>query len=194
MRLIFATNNNNKVKEIRSALSVGFEIITLHEAGIYKDIPEPHDTLEANASEKSKVIFELTGKNCFSEDTGLEVVALKGEPGVKSARYIDGEPQYTDIIEKLLVKMEGITDRRARFRTVISVMIDGHETLFEGICNGNITLDRRGSQGFGYDPVFIPDNASRTFGEMELEEKKQYSHRAKAFEKMIQWLKQRDDK
>lgn len=194
MRLIFATTNNNKVKEIRSALSVGFEIITLHEAGIYKDIPEPHDTLEANASEKSKVIFELTGKNCFSEDTGLEVVALKGEPGVKSARYIDGEPQYTDIIEKLLVKMEGITDRRARFRTVISVMIDGHETLFEGICNGNITLDRRGSQGFGYDPVFIPDNASRTFGEMELEEKKQYSHRAKAFEKMIQWLKQRDDK
>lgn len=190
MTLIFATNNNNKVKEIRNALNERFEIISLKEAGIDKDIPEPYDTLEANASEKSRVIFEMTGKNCFSEDTGLEVEALNGEPGVKSARYADGEPQYVDIVDKLLAKMEGQDNRRARFRTVISVIIDGKESLFEGICEGRIITERRGSSGFGYDPVFIPDGADRTFAEMELDEKKLYSHRAKALKKLIEWLQQ----
>jgi len=190
MTLIFATNNNNKVKEIRNALNERFEIISLKEAGIDKDIPEPYDTLEANASEKSRVIFEMTGKNCFSEDTGLEVEALNGEPGVKSARYADGEPQYVDIVDKLLAKMEGQDNRRARFRTVISVFIDGKESLFEGICEGRIITERRGSNGFGYDPVFIPDGADRTFAEMELDEKKLYSHRAKALKKLIEWLQQ----
>jgi len=190
MTLIFATNNNNKVKEIRNALNERFEIISLKEAGIDKDIPEPYDTLEANASEKSRVIFEMTGKNCFSEDTGLEVEALNGEPGVKSARYADGEPQYVDIVDKLLAKMEGQDNRRARFRTVISVIIDGKESLFEGICEGRIITERRGSNGFGYDPVFIPDEADRTFAEMELDEKKLYSHRAKALKKLIEWLQQ----
>ncbi|WP_409966164.1 dITP/XTP pyrophosphatase [Mycovorax composti] len=190
MTLIFATNNNNKVKEIRNALNERFEIISLKEAGIDKDIPEPYDTLEANASEKSRVIFEMTGKNCFSEDTGLEVEALNGEPGVKSARYADGEPQYVDIVDKLLAKMEGQDNRRARFRTVISVIIDGKESLFEGICEGRIITERRGSNGFGYDPVFIPDGADRTFAEMELDEKKLYSHRAKALKKLIEWLQQ----
>src|SRR5690606_35260186 len=147
MTLIFATNNNNKVKEIRNALNERFEIISLKEAGIDKDIPEPYDTLEANASEKSRVIFEMTGKNCFSEDTGLEVEALNGEPGVKSARYAEGEPQYVDIVDKLLAKMEGQDNRRARFRTVISVIIDGKESLFEGICEGRIITERRGSNG-----------------------------------------------
>ncbi|MEE6186275.1 RdgB/HAM1 family non-canonical purine NTP pyrophosphatase [Niabella digestorum] len=190
MTLIFATNNNNKVKEIRNALNERFEIISLKEAGIDKDIPEPYDTLEANASEKSRVIFEMTGKNCFSEDTGLEVEALNGEPGVKSARYADGEPQYVDIVDKLLAKMEGQDNRRARFRTVISVIIDGKESLFEGICEGRIITERRGNNGFGYDPVFIPDGADRTFAEMELDEKKLYSHRAKALKKLIEWLQQ----
>jgi non-canonical purine NTP pyrophosphatase, rdgB/HAM1 family len=190
MTLIFATNNNNKVKEIRNALNERFEIISLKEAGIDKDIPEPYDTLEANASEKSRVIFEMTGKNCFSEDTGLEVEALNGEPGVKSARYADGEPQYVDIVDKLLAKMEGQDNRRARFRTVISVFIDGKESLFEGICEGRIITERRGSNGFGYDPVFIPYGADRTFAEMELDEKKLYSHRAKALKKLIEWLQQ----
>jgi len=190
MTLIFATNNNNKVKEIRNALNERFEIISLKEAGIDKDIPEPYDTLEANASEKSRVIFEMTGKNCFSEDTGLEVEALNGEPGVKSARYADGEPQYVDIVDKLLAKMERQDNRRARFRTVISVIIDGKESLFEGICEGRIITERRGSNGFGYDPVFIPDGADRTFAEMELDEKKLYSHRAKALKKLIEWLQQ----
>jgi len=190
MTLIFATNNNNKVKEIRNALNERFEIISLKEAGIDKDIPEPYDTLEANASEKSRVIFEMTGKDCFSEDTGLEVEALNGEPGVKSARYADGEPQYVDIVDKLLAKMEGQDNRRARFRTVISVIIDGKESLFEGICEGRIITERRGSNGFGYDPVFIPDGADRTFAEMELDEKKLYSHRAKALKKLIEWLQQ----
>src|SRR5690606_29089467 len=146
--------------------------------------------LEANASEKSRVIFEMTGKNCFSEDTGLEVEALNGEPGVKSARYADGEPQYVDIVDKLLAKMEGQDNLRARFRTVISVIIDGKESLFEGICEGRIITERRGSNGFGYDPVFIPDGADRTFAEMELDEKKLYSHRAKVLKILIDWLQQ----
>ena len=188
MTLIFATNNINKVNEIRNALNNDFEIISLKEAGIDKDIPEPHDTLEANASEKSGVIFELTGKNCFSEDTGLEVEALNGEPGVKSARYADGETAYADNIDKLLDKMRGIDNRKARFRTVISIILNGKETLFEGICNGTIIGQRIGEGGFGYDPVFIPDGADRTFAQMTMDEKKQFSHRAKALAKLIDWI------
>ncbi|MCH5597184.1 RdgB/HAM1 family non-canonical purine NTP pyrophosphatase [Niabella ginsengisoli] len=188
MTLIFATNNINKVKEIRSAMKGGFDIISLKEAGIEKDIPEPHDTLEANASEKSKTIFEMTGQNCFSEDTGLEVDALNREPGVKSARYADEEPQYVDNIEKLLHKMEGISHRKARFRTVISLILNEEEHFFEGICEGVITTKRIGDGGFGYDPIFIPDGADRTFGEMTMEEKKQYSHRAKALAGLTEWL------
>ncbi len=189
MTLIFATNNLNKVKEIRNLLNDGFSIISLQEAGINKDIPEPHNTLEANATEKSRTIHELTGKNCFSEDTGLEVVALNGEPGVKSARYADNENQYADNMEKLLAKMEHQPNRSARFRTVISLIINGKEIRFEGICTGTITREKRGTEGFGYDPVFIPDGSNRTFAEMTMAEKKQYSHRAKAMSKLIDWLK-----
>jgi XTP/dITP diphosphohydrolase len=192
MTLIFATNNINKVKEIRNALNNNFEIISLKEAGIDKDIPEPHNTLEANASEKSKTIFDLTGSNCFSEDTGLEVEALNGAPGVKSARYADGEPEYADNIEKLLHRMKGISNRQARFRTVISLIVNGTEFFFEGICEGIITESRIGENGFGYDPVFIPTGADRTFGEMTMDEKKQYSHRAKALAGLTEWLKEND--
>lgn len=188
MQLIFATNNDNKVKEIRNALGGAFEIISLKEAGIDKDIPEPHDTLEANATEKSRVIYEMTGKNCFSEDTGLEVEALNGAPGVISARYAGENASYADNVEKLLREMDGKENRKSRFRTVISLIIDGKETQFEGICSGIITEKASGEQGFGYDPVFIADGADKTFAEMTLEEKKECSHRGKAVEKLVLYL------
>ena len=187
--LIFATNNQHKVDEMRSILGDDFNIISLKEAGIDIDIPEPHDTLEANASEKSGVIHRLTNKNCFSEDTGLEVKALNGEPGVKSARYAGEGNNFAKNVEKLLMNMKGIDDRVARFRTIISLILDNKEYLFEGICNGRIINENRGSLGFGYDPVFIPDGSEKTFAEMEMEEKNKFSHRKKAMEKLISFLK-----
>jgi XTP/dITP diphosphohydrolase len=188
MQLIFATNNQHKVDEIRAVLDNRLEMMTLKEAGINQEIPEPYDTLEANASIKSKTIQELTGLNCFSEDTGLEVEALNGEPGVKSARYAGENRSFDANIEKLLVNLEGQSNRKARFRTVISLLIDGQEYLFEGICKGEITAEKRGNQGFGYDPVFIPEGSLRTFAEMTMDEKNQYSHRKKATEKLVAFL------
>ena len=188
--LIFATNNQHKVDEIRAVLAGKWEIRTLKEAGIEKDIPEPHDSLEANALEKSRTIFEMTGKNCFSEDTGLEVEALDGEPGVRSARYA-GTRSFEDNIRKLLDRMKGKTNRKARFRTVISLILDGREYLFEGICNGIIIDQTKGDAGFGYDPVFVPDGDTRTFAEMNMAEKNLYSHRKKAMEKLISFLEHR---
>jgi XTP/dITP diphosphohydrolase len=161
--IIFATNNQNKVEEVRAVLGKLFNIITLKEAGIDIDIPEPHDTLEANATEKSKTIFAITKQNCFSEDTGLEVEALNGEPGVKSARYAGEDRSFDDNIEKLLNKLQSEENKTARFRTVISLLLDGKEYFFEGICNGKIISERKGNNGFGYDPVFIPDGADKTF-------------------------------
>jgi XTP/dITP diphosphohydrolase len=190
MKLIFATNNQHKVKEIRHAIGQKFELLTLKEAGIDIDIPEPHDTIEANASEKSRTIYRMTNTSCFGEDTGLEVNALNGEPGVKSARYA-GEGKSSDQnTDKLLANMEGKTDRSARFKTVISLVLEGKETLFEGICNGRIIDQRRGTHGFGYDPVFIPDGSDKTFGEMDLAEKDRFSHRVKATEKLVVFLSQ----
>ena len=188
MKLIFATNNQHKVDEIRAVLDNRLEMMTLKEAGINQDIPEPYDTLEANASVKSKTIQELTGLNCFSEDTGLEVEALQGEPGVKSARYAGENRSFDANIDKLLLNLEGQNNRKAQFRTVISLLIEGQEFLFEGICKGRITAEKRGNQGFGYDPVFIPEGSVRTFAEMTMEEKNQYSHRKKATEKLVAFL------
>lgn len=189
--LIFASNNQNKVKEIRSVLGNDYSIITLKEAGINIDIPEPHNTLEANAREKSTVIHTLTNKNCFSEDTGLEVEALNGEPGVRSARYAGDEADFKKNIEKLLRNMRGQHNRRARFRTVISLILDNKEYFFEGTSNGMISEAEAGENGFGYDPVFIPEGASKTFAEMSLEEKNEYSHRKKATAKLIAFLKEK---
>lgn len=187
--LIFATNNENKVKEIRAVLGEQFSVIPLKEAGILIDIPEPHHTLEENASEKSNTIFKLTGKNCFSEDTGLEVTALNGEPGVRSARYAGDENDFKKNIQKLLLNMEGKANRTARFRTVISLILNGQEYLFEGICNGIIQEKETGTNGFGYDSVFIPDGDNRSFGEMQMDEKNKFSHRKKATAKLIEFLK-----
>ncbi|MBS1654300.1 MAG: non-canonical purine NTP pyrophosphatase, partial [Bacteroidetes bacterium] len=153
MKLIFATNNKHKAEEIKGVVPPQVEIITLKEAGIEIDIPEPYNTLEENASEKSKTINKLTGANCFSEDTGLEVEALNGEPGVKSARYAGEDKAFDKNIDKLLENLGNNPDRRARFRTVASLIIDGKEYTFEGICPGIITTEKRGTGGFGYDPV-----------------------------------------
>ena len=193
MKLIFATNNQHKVDEIRSVIGDSIEIISLNQAGIDIDVPEPFNTLEENASNKSRTIYEMERANpavtgCFSEDTGLEVEALYGEPGVKSARYAGGEREFDKNIEKLLKKLEGATNRRAKFRTVISLIIDGKENLFEGICEGTIGFDKKGDQGFGYDPVFVPDGSIHTFAEMPMAEKNQFSHRKKATDKLIAYL------
>jgi XTP/dITP diphosphohydrolase len=188
LKLIFATNNQHKVDEIRAVLSGQLEIVTLKEAGIDIDIPEPYDTLEENASGKSKTIYEMTGTDCFSEDTGLEVRSLNGEPGVKSARYAGESRSFDANIEKLLINLAGKEDRSARFRTVISLLIDGQETLFEGICSGKIIDQKKGEEGFGYDPVFIPDGSAKTFAEMDMTEKNQFSHRKKATEKLVAFL------
>jgi XTP/dITP diphosphohydrolase len=188
LKLIFATNNQHKVEEIRSLVGNSLNIITLLEAGIDIDIPEPYNTLEENASCKSKTIFEMTKTNCFSEDTGLEVIALNGEPGVNSARYAGTNRSFDANIEKLLTNLAGKGDRNARFRTIISLLIDGTETLFEGICDGQIISEKRGEQGFGYDPVFIPTGANKTFAEMNMNEKNQFSHRKKATQKLVAFL------
>jgi len=189
VQLIFATNNPHKVEEIQSAIGQELQVISLREAGIDIDIPEPHDTLEANASEKSGTIHRLTGQNCFSEDTGLEVTALNGEPGVKSARYAGEDRAFDKNVELLLHKLEGNPDRRARFRTVISLILDGQEHLFEGTCEGRILTSPAGDRGFGYDPVFSPDGEERSFAQMSLEEKNHYSHRRKAADQLVKYLR-----
>ncbi len=186
--LIFATNNNNKILEIRSILNDDMQIIGLREAGIITDIPEPHPTLEENAREKSNFIFKLTKSDCFSEDTGLEVMALNGEPGVKSARYAGDDSDNEKNIEKLLQKMTLVNDRTAQFRTVISLIVNGEEIQFEGICKGTITEIQRGNKGFGYDSIFIPEGSNKTFAEMEMSEKNKFSHRKKATSKLIDYL------
>ncbi|RAJ87437.1 XTP/dITP diphosphohydrolase [Chitinophaga dinghuensis] len=188
MKLIFATNNENKVKEFKSLVGDHLEIITLQDAGIDIDIPEPHDTLEANAREKSEVIHRMTNTNCFSEDTGLEIDALDGAPGVLSARYAGEQKLAADNIAKVLQEMQGVTNRAAQFRTVISLILDNKEYQFEGICSGTITTEVKGEKGFGYDPIFVPDGATKAFAEMDMAEKNLYSHRAKAFHQFAAFL------
>jgi XTP/dITP diphosphohydrolase len=189
MKLIFATGNQHKVDEIQSAIGDQVEIISMKQARIDIEIPEPHETLEENASEKSRTIFTLTGLNCFSEDTGLEVDALDGAPGVLSARYAGEEKSFDNNIDKLLRELSGKSNREAQFRTVISLMLDRKEWLFEGVCRGKIIREKRGEAGFGYDPVFVPDGAEKTFAEMSLQEKNRFSHRKKAADQLIQFLK-----
>jgi len=188
MTIVFATNNQHKVAEIRSAVPKNYTIITLKEAGIDIDIPEPHDTLQENASEKARSIHRLTNSNCFSEDTGLEVYSLHNEPGVHSARYAGEDKSFDKNIDKLLCKLHGSADRQARFRTVICLILGEQEQFFEGICEGTIISERRGSMGFGYDPVFIPAGSDRTFAEMTIDEKNQFSHRRKAMDKLVAFL------
>ena len=207
IRIVFATNNANKVSEIQSAIGGSLEVISLRQAGIDIDIPEPHATLEANATEKSTTIHRLTGDNCFSEDTGLEVDALNGEPGVKSARYAGEGRSSQNNIDKLLDKLNAANastgsaapipdasapspNRKARFRTVISLIWQDREYLFEGICNGHILTQPTGDSGFGYDPIFVPEGDTRSFAQMSMEEKNHYSHRRKAADQLVTFLQQ----
>jgi len=188
MKLIFATNNQHKVDEIRTALPNNISIITMTEAGIDIDIPEPHDTLQDNAAEKARTIHRITKENCFSEDTGLEVYSLNNEPGVKSARYAGDEKSSEKNIDKLLSQLKHTNNRHAQFRTVICLILDEKEYFFEGICQGQIILERKGEAGFGYDPVFVPEGSTKTFAEIMTEEKNTFSHRKKALDKLVVFL------
>lgn len=186
--LIFATNNRNKVAEIQSLVGPNFTIIPLKEAGIEIDIPEPHDQLEANAHEKAVTIFNLTHQNCFSEDTGLEIVALDGAPGVKSARYAGENSNSQANIDLVLSKMTGIENRTAQFRTVICLIWENQTYYFEGVCKGQILSNMQGENGFGYDPIFVPDGATKSFANMTMDEKNTFSHRKKAVTQLFDFL------
>jgi XTP/dITP diphosphohydrolase len=188
MKLIFASNNQHKIDELKTIIPPGYEILTLKDAGIDIEIPEPYDTLEANAQEKAEVIHRLTGDNCFSEDTGLEIDALNGEPGVHSARYAGEDRSFQKNIDKLLSKLTNIPDQSGQFRAVICLIMDKKKYFFEGICRGRIIATPAGAEGFGYDPVFIPEGASKTFAEMTMSEKNSFSHRAKAIAKLVTFL------
>ncbi len=186
--LIFATNNQHKVEEIKRIIGNQYHVLSLAEADIVVNIPEPYDTLEENAKGKSKVIHELTNQNCFGEDTGLEVEALNGEPGVKSARYADDDNNFLNNIDKLLHNMQNKANRKARFRTVISLVLNREQYVFEGVCQGEITQEKSGEGGFGYDAVFIPDGSNKTFAQMTMDEKNTFSHRRIATEKLMAFL------
>jgi XTP/dITP diphosphohydrolase len=192
VKLIFASNNAHKLQELRCVVGSDVEILSLVDAGIQKDIPEPFNTLKENARVKAQTIHQLSGgENCFSEDTGLEVDALGGEPGVHSARYA-GEPvSQENNIRKLLRAMADSTNRRARFVTVICLILEETELFFEGHCEGQILRSPAGSGGFGYDPVFLPDGSSKSFAEMGSEEKNIFSHRRKAADLLVAYLKTR---
>jgi len=187
-KIIFASNNLNKVSEIKQMLNLEFEVITLKEAGIFIDIPEPHNTFALNAHEKSLTIHKMTGMDCFAEDSGLEVDVLEGAPGVQSARFsgVHGDDAANN--KKLLSLLENEPNRRAQFKTVISLIINGQNYFFEGTCQGEIAKNMQGSHGFGYDPLFIPNGYNNTFAELNPGIKNQISHRKKAVSKMIDFL------
>ncbi len=186
--LIFATHNENKVKEVASVLKHRFEIKSLSQIGITQEIEEPFNSIKENAIEKARVIHLLTGQDCFAEDTGLEVSVLNGEPGVKSARYAGENRDFDANIDKLLANLEEAADRSARFVTIICLIRNGEQQIFEGECKGTIIAKKRGTGGFGYDSIFVPDGDNRTFAEMKMEEKNNYSHRKKAVEKLATYL------
>lgn len=189
MELVFATNNKHKLEEIQAILGNQFKILSLNDIGCDEDIPEEQETLEGNAGQKSFYVYNKYGYNCFADDTGLEINSLNGEPGVYSARYAGEEKSAQANMNKVLEKMAKIKNRDARFRTVISLVIEGHEELFEGIVEGEIITEKRGNSGFGYDPIFRPEGFNQTFAEMSLTAKNKISHRARAVEKLISYLK-----
>lgn len=188
MKLLFVTNNEHKLKEIKAALDDRFEILSLSELGINEEISEPYETLEENAIHKAKYIFEKHHLNVFADDTGLEVKALDGRPGVYSARYAGEKCSFEDNINKLLFELSGISERKARFRTVLALFINGNIKLFEGIVEGQISKIKTGKEGFGYDPIFIPDGYNQSFAEMTLVNKNKISHRTLALEKLVYYL------
>lgn len=188
-KIIFATNNAHKLSEVQALLGDAFELVTLKECGITEDIPETAATLEGNALQKARYVFEKTGADCFADDTGLEVEALGGEPGVHSARYATDGHDFAANNRLLLKNLEGQSNRRARFRTVIALILEGKEYLFEGIVEGTIATSESGCEGFGYDPLFVPSGEIVTFAQMSAEAKNAISHRGRAVAKLVNFLK-----
>lgn len=191
MKLYFATNNIYKLKEVQEVVGDSFQIESMRSLGINEDIPEDQQTLEGNALQKARFLYDRTGESCFADDTGLEVDALNGAPGVYSARYAGDAKNSFDNMALLLKNMSGIQNRKARFRTVIALILNGKEYLFEGIVKGTIAEEPRGTAGFGYDPLFVPDGYSTTFAEMDSEAKNAISHRGRAVEKLAAFLLKR---
>ena len=189
MELIFATHNQHKTEEAREIAASFIQIKNLKDIGCFEEIPETADTLTGNALQKARFVFERYHVDCFADDTGLEVEALDGQPGVYSARFAGEHCTYQDNVDKLLREMKGKANRKACFKTVIALILDGQEHLFEGRVDGHIIEDQRGVSGFGYDPVFLPDGYGRTFAEMCEEEKNGISHRGRAMRKMMEFLK-----
>lgn len=190
MKIVFATNNQHKLKEIQTALENKLDIKGLSDIDCFEELPENQSTLEGNAEEKARYIYTTYGINCFADDTGLEIEALNGEPGVYSARYAGDQKNAKENMKKVLQKMEHFSNRKARFRTIIALLIDGELFRFEGIVNGNILRKERGSDGFGYDPIFEPEGYQLSFAEMPLEEKNKISHRGQAVQKLLVFLKE----
>ncbi len=188
MKLIFASHNAHKALEIQSILPSGIELKTLADLNYHEEIPENEQTIEANSQFKAHFVYQKFGENCFADDTGLEVFALGGRPGVHSARYAGEHRDSDDNMNKLMQELEEMTDSSAQFKTVIKLYWEGKEYQFEGIVTGKIARVKTGSEGFGYDPIFIPDGEQRSFAEMSMSEKNTYSHRARAIEKLVRFL------
>ena len=188
MKLVFASNNKNKIKEIQSILNGSIQLLSLEDIGCHEEIPETANTIEGNAILKANYVTEKYGYDCFADDTGLEVNALNGEPGVYSARYAGEQKNADDNMNKLLNSLINKEDRSAQFKTVIALNIKGEQKLFTGIAKGTITLNKAGNHGFGYDPIFQPENYSETFAELASDIKNKISHRAKATQQLIDFL------
>ena len=191
MKIVFATNNPNKVKEIKALLPDSIEILSLKDISCNEELPENCDTLEDNATQKAYYVYDNYGYNCFADDSGLEIDALEGRPGVYSARYAGPDCVASDNIDKVLDELNGEQNRDACFRTIISLVIDGNEVQFEGSVDGYITTDRQGEKGFGYDPIFIPENSLVSYAQMSINNKNEISHRSKAVKKLIKYLKRK---
>lgn len=189
LQLVFATNNKHKLEEINQLLSNSFPVRSLNEVSIFDDLPETHETLEENAIEKAMYVYNHYKFNCFADDTGLEIEALDGKPGVYSARYAGLGCSYEDNVNKIMKEMSLVNNRKGVFRTVIALVIDGRIKTFEGKIEGEITIEKKGNHGFGYDPVFKPLGYTQTFAEMNLEKKNRISHRARALENFVEYLK-----
>lgn len=192
MKLVFATNNKHKLEELQAILGDHFTLLSLKDIECFDEIPEEQPTLEGNASQKAYYVYDKFGIDCFADDTGLEIEALNGEPGVFSARYAGEDKNPEANMNMVLEKLAKINDRNARFRTVISLVIDGEEKQFEGIVNGEILKEKRGGAGFGYDPIFKPEGINQSFAEMGLEDKNKISHRGRAVQKLVDYLQKLD--
>ncbi len=188
MELVFATNNQHKLKELQAILGTQFKLLSLKDINCNEEIPEEQETLEGNARQKAMFVYEKYGYNCFADDTGLEIDALNGEPGVYSARYAGEAKSAEANMNKVLKKLNTVDERRARFRTVISLIVNGVENQFEGIVDGEILKEKRGGSGFGYDPIFQAEGFELSFAEMELAAKNKISHRGRAVQKLVEFL------